>query len=158
MNTSLHLITDPMDIKNYIYGEHALFTISNLDNTEHHTYKRYRPRRKRKANTSNQRIIYDYLNYDQSYKLLGEIDCRGRLIRTRRNTHNGWYESPSIDSPSFRVLSRCLEWINQNNFLPDGLFWHHNICSECGRILTEPESIQIGIGPICRGKMQLIEE
>jgi hypothetical protein len=34
--------------------------------------------------------------------------------------------------------------------LPDALeFWHEGKCCRCGRKLTDPESIESGIGPIC---------
>lgn len=32
-------------------------------------------------------------------------------------------------------------------------FYHEGTCGRCGRPLTDPESIQSGIGPVCRGKM-----
>ena len=31
--------------------------------------------------------------------------------------------------------------------------WHEGSCGACGRPLTDPESIAIGLGPICRGKV-----
>ena len=28
--------------------------------------------------------------------------------------------------------------------------WHEGVCGKCGRALTVPESIQAGLGPVCR--------
>lgn len=30
--------------------------------------------------------------------------------------------------------------------------WHCGACGRCGRALTDPESLRVGIGPTCRGK------
>jgi hypothetical protein len=31
-------------------------------------------------------------------------------------------------------------------------FWHEGVCCRCGRVLTTPESIAAGIGPVCATK------
>jgi hypothetical protein len=31
-------------------------------------------------------------------------------------------------------------------------FWHQGTCCACGRDLRDPQSISLGIGPVCRGR------
>lgn len=50
-----------------------------------------------------------------------------------------------------KVFGYYLKYL-QLNKLPHHLHMlHENVCGRCGRALTDPESIQLGLGPICRG-------
>ena len=44
----------------------------------------------------------------------------------------------------------CLDGLTFPNTLE---VWHEGRCCRCGRLLTVPESVRLGIGPECAGKM-----
>ena len=60
------------------------------------------------------------------------------------------------EAKSMKVLRWALRVVHGLTPLPDGYnIRHEGKCSCCGRTLTEPESLECGIGPICRGRMGL---
>lgn len=53
---------------------------------------------------------------------------------------------------SFRWFHKFIYRLGQN-YLPDALeVWREHRCGKCRRRLTDPKSIELGIGPICRGE------
>ncbi len=53
----------------------------------------------------------------------------------------------AADAPSHIAFKFFWE---RSNRVPAALeVWHSNHCSRCGRLLTTPESIRTGIGPVC---------
>ena len=62
----------------------------------------------------------------------------------------------SIDAPSWKAFNYYWSIVRTTGDLPAALIVRHSgKCGHCGRELTEPESIDLGIGPICRAKMGL---
>lgn len=54
----------------------------------------------------------------------------------------------SSDAPSVRGFKWC--WANLDS--EDFELWHAGACGRCGRQLTDPESIERGLGPVCAEK------
>ena len=82
-------------------------------------------------------------NNSEDYTYAGTIFASGKFRHTRNS---------KIDAtaPSFVAF----DWAWRNIERLDGRVevWHLGCCSRCGRDLTDPESIAIGLGPICAGK------
>ena len=58
------------------------------------------------------------------------------------------------DAASVRGFRWMLAKLNRGEELsPQGEFHHEGRCGRCNRVLTEPESIETGLGPVCREKM-----
>ena len=58
------------------------------------------------------------------------------------------------DAPSFQALKFTLAVLHSGaEFPPAFSFRHEGKCGMCGRKLTEPDSIDRGIGPICSGRL-----
>ncbi len=57
------------------------------------------------------------------------------------------------DSPSYRAIRWVLEHLMQGAMPPHVEIWHEGRCGRCGRKLTVPESIGVGIGPDCLAQM-----
>lgn len=61
----------------------------------------------------------------------------------------------SLESLPVKVFNWVMSIIESGKSLPNGYFLEHNgSCGRCGKKLTTPESIKMGLGPICRSKMQ----
>ena len=56
-------------------------------------------------------------------------------------------------APSFKALQWVFMCINKDKVPADLKIFHEGTCGKCGRELTVPESIQIGIGPVCLAQM-----
>jgi len=70
--------------------------------------------------------------------------------------HKFWFSNKSsmtADAPSvvaFKVVLQALV----TGSMPDWLeIWHEGRCAVCGHLLTDPDSIDMGIGPVCLKKM-----
>jgi hypothetical protein len=57
------------------------------------------------------------------------------------------------ESPSYRAIRWVFEHLMQGAMPPLVEVWHEGRCGRCGRRLTVPESIGIGIGPDCLAQM-----
>lgn len=61
------------------------------------------------------------------------------------------------DALCVRVVRWALRKVWAESALPEGYAIHHaGRCARCGRLLTTPESIKIGIGPECLGKVGVL--
>ncbi len=61
----------------------------------------------------------------------------------------------AIDAPSvtaFRWWFARLTSSEPERALEQVEFWHEGRCGRCGRLLTVPESIALGLGPECAGR------
>jgi Family of unknown function (DUF6011) len=69
------------------------------------------------------------------------------FVRTRNSRH-------TEDTPSVKAFTWTLNHLtNGQGAMPEGVeVWHAGKCGKCGRKLTVPSSIAIGIGPECLAK------
>lgn len=56
------------------------------------------------------------------------------------------------DAPSFKALSWTLAQLNRGNIPAELTIQHNDSCGACGRELTDPDSVRLGLGPVCRGR------
>jgi hypothetical protein len=54
----------------------------------------------------------------------------------------------TCEAPSFQAFGWTLNHLDSDQIE----VWHSGTCGRCGRELTDPESIQRGLGPVCAGK------
>lgn len=45
------------------------------------------------------------------------------------------------------------QWVTNLHLPKHVQLMHTGVCGHCGRPLTDPESIELGLGPVCRGKV-----
>ena len=57
------------------------------------------------------------------------------------------------DAPSFKALEWTLENLLRGAISDELEIWHEGQCGMCRKPLTDPTSIEIGLGPICRAKL-----
>jgi hypothetical protein len=72
----------------------------------------------------------------------------------RRNFKHTKRSKVGEDTPSFKVFQWVWRHLESGSRLPDKIeIWHEGRCGRCGRALTVPSSIELGIGPECASQM-----
>lgn len=72
------------------------------------------------------------------------------FIRDGRFVHGGAKSRIGYDAPSAKAFAWVFPRLGS---LPENVeIWHEGCCGRCGRALTVPESIMMGLGPECAGK------
>jgi hypothetical protein len=127
------------DVKSFIFGGKALFTIQNQETNNRFTFRV----KKLKDELKNIYFVNVLRGPDNTndYSYIGAI-IDGSFKHTPKSQVN---ES----AQSFKVFDWMIKKIN-NGGLPDKVkVYHHGRCCRCGRLLTVPESVINGIGPEC---------
>jgi hypothetical protein len=129
---------EPQYRRAYILGGDAIFTLQNPKTGVRFTY-----RVKGKEAEGDKGTLYFVQllagpNNREDYKFLGTIFPDGRY-------RHGSKSPIRPDAPSAKAFA----WIWEHMENPNVEVWHEGKCSRCGRALTDPESIQRGLGPIC---------
>lgn len=122
----------------FMFAGHAHFTLRSKKTGTRYTY------RVSKAKDSETVFFAALLvgsDNTKNYGYLGVIqDRKFRLTKKSRMAETA---SPVV----------ALKWtLNNliNHSLPEQLeFWHEGRCGRCGRMLTVPESLELGVGPEC---------
>jgi len=125
----------PNDSKrDFILGGNAIVTFKSLKTNKHYTYKI------KKAKNIDIYFVSVLFNADsKQYQYIGCINSKKQFISTKNS-------KVSINAISFRAFN----W-SWNNLNADEMeIWHEGRCGRCGRSLTDPESIRLGFGPICK--------
>jgi hypothetical protein len=128
---------EPKYRRAYITGGDAVFTLVNPRSGARFTY------RVRTKERDDGKVLYFVQvlvgpNNTEDYRFLGTIFPEGRYVHGKK--------SPiSPDAPSAKAFA----WLWDHMENPVVEVWHEGKCSRCHRALTDPESIQRGLGPIC---------
>ena len=78
---------------------------------------------------------------ENAYQYLGTIFADGTFKVTAKS-------AISPEAPSAQAFT----WLSKNWESAVVEVWHEGVCGHCGRKLTVPESIESGIGPVCKGR------
>lgn len=123
----------------FILGGNALFTVKYSKTGVRYTYKVLVER-----NDMESLRVYVMCGNDNTkdYKKIGYI----KIQNTRPEYHPLSY-TESLDSSVFfdNIFLNLLIGL----YMPLLEIWHEGRCCRCGRTLTVPESIEMGIGPEC---------
>lgn len=131
-------ITNPMDIRRFVTGGHAVFTLVSKRTGKRYTFQINKPTGKpffaRYLTDSNNEGDYTYLGY------MTEDDVENHILSLR----------PGKRGNPTSLPFRGLNWFLSHMDCTDRFeFWHEGSCGRCGRRLTVPESIATGLGPVC---------
>lgn len=132
-------ITDP----GLIFAGNAVFTALNSETGNRFTYRiRISPDDPPRNRVHFVQVLTGPDNMN-NYTFIGTLFGRG--------TYRHSPKSPISDrAQSVRVISWLVDRICNRGGLPPQVEIHHRgKCLKCGRALTDPESIQRGVGPIC---------
>lgn len=121
----------------------AVFTVAN-NKGEHYTYRIGHSK-------ADQPLFVGLLtgrNNETDYTYMGIYNPETQEVRL---TAKSKYTN---DTQPVKVIRWALRQVTEGKSLPDGYsIKHEGRCCRCGRTLTDPTSIELGIGPECREKV-----
>lgn len=127
-------------IRRYIYGGKGIVTLLSPSG-EHHTYMFKKPLNE---DVFPNDILFVYAVHEQSKLFyIGMIE-QGKFRLTRASRFLN-------DTPIVRGVRYIMRMMTEPNLVTPMELYHEGMCSVCGRPLTNPKSIKIGVGPKCRG-------
>ena len=123
------------------------FTLHNTARNTHLTFKSRRP----KGWTVNSPVLIDLMvgkDNESDFGFIGSVSSRGFFKASPKS---------KVSEDRKVVANRTLVWLlsklHNGQDLPEALeIKGANKCARCGRKLTNPDSVDDGIGPICRKK------
>ena len=125
---------NPKQSQQFILAGNALVTIKSLRTSKHFTF---RIRKKKTAD-----IWFVSVAYNGGERLYNYIGC----ILDNKSFHHTKGSQVNKNTESFIAFN----WAWNNLSSEQIELWHEGHCGRCGRTLTEPESIKLGYGPICK--------
>lgn len=128
-------ITTPREFKHYVFGGNAIVTIVSNKTQTHFTYKLIR--------TGKSKDLVVNALVGNKFRPFGKILCEKGFIYLH-------YASKTW------IRHKAFLWVWRhivNDVFPKAVFiWREDKCCVCGRRLTDPTSIKLGIGPECLKK------
>ena len=134
--------------KDYVMAGAAIMTVEN-DSGEHFTYRV--EKKKAEKNYPDAWFVRVMTGSDNltHYQYLGILETDYGKVRLTRASKF------LPEDKQTRVIQWALGKIWSQGDLPVGYQIRHNgHCSRCGRVLTNPESLDTGIGPECTKMLQ----
>ena len=130
----------PGAVKGFITAGRALFTVLNTETGNRFTF---RVNKGRQETAPHFVSVLTGSENTTDYSYIGVIFDGARFRWTSKSRINR-------DAPSVKAFA----WLWRNvDRLPEFVeVRHHNRCGRCNRVLTVPESIDTGLGPICAGR------
>jgi hypothetical protein len=128
------------DLKKFMLAGNATFTLENEETGNRVTYKVVAC--KGKDNLHFVKVLTGPDNTND-YTYLGCVFERNNFRRTAKS-------SIGPDAMSHKVFAWLMTVLNKGKALPETVkFYHAGKCCKCGRKLSTPESVTLGIGPEC---------
>lgn len=122
----------------FIRAGRAVFTVSN-DKGDHYTFKINQKK-------DSPFFVNILTSGDRRYTYAGLLAQNNTMILTTKSTI-------SSESRILKIFNWTMLVIHGQRPLPEGYrIQHEGKCGKCGRALTDPISIETGLGPICRAK------
>lgn len=130
-------------IRQYIFGGHGVVTLLSDVSNEHHTYSFSVPENRK----PNDDTMFIYTLVDGSnWVYVGMYRNKAFRLTAKSNY--------STDTSIVKGIAYIFKLMLNPDFSDDRMhLFHEGICSRCGRPLTNPMSIRLGIGPTCMEKL-----
>ena len=124
-------------IRRYILGGKGVVTLKSPSGV-HHTYSFRFPREPEKF-PEDTYFVY-VMNSETDWDYIGMLQ-RGSLRTTCMSRY-------AHSNPLFKGAAYIVKMMTSDMDTPMMLY-HEGVCSICGKRLTNPKSLEIGIGPVC---------
>jgi len=142
MTTERAELTANETIKNFIRAGKATFTLENKATGNHLTFRVNQP----KEDSPHFVQVLTGPDNGSDYAFLGTIFADG-------NYRHGTKSTIGRDARSAKTFVWFWNILMDDRNLPESVkFYHEGRCGRCGRPLTTPESINLGLGPVCAEK------
>ncbi len=145
-NENRRVLSEMSEIRAFVTGGKAHFTLENDATAERVTYRVMRPRGAKREDTTCPLFVSVLTGPDNtsSYSYLGTIfrDAQGaKYVQTRKSKF-----SPS--DKRAKGFAWLVSRLVSGRAIPAPMkFWHEGVCAACARKLTVPISIATGVGP-----------
>jgi hypothetical protein len=134
-------LTTVADVRAFIFAGNATFTLRSKKTGDRFTYKIRKPDEAKPWFVS----LLTGSNNENDFTFFGTVFADGRY------THSG-KSRLAYDATGPKAFAWFLQGI-KSGVVPTQLeIWHEGRCGRCGRTLTVPESIELGLGPECATK------
>lgn len=132
------------DIKNFVFGGKAIFTVVNTVTNKWFTFKVRQPKGNKEVSFVS---VLTGSDNGTSYSFLGTYFSKSDSYKYSKKSSIG------SSAQSAKVISWFFsKFINCEEKYPTIQVFHDGKCGSCGRKLTTPQSVKSGLGPICGGK------
>ena len=134
---------DPGVTTRFMLSGRAYVTFESQRTGTHFTYRV--AANKKKGGTAPTHFV-GVLTRPDTYTYLGCIFEGTKYVHGRK--------SPiGHDAPSAKAFAWCWDKLMIKRAMPESLeVFHEGRCGKCGRRLTDPTSVSVGLGPTCRGE------
>lgn len=140
LNPSMsHELVKQESIVKYIMGGHGVVTLKSYTGV-HHTYEFRAPNNRKEGDDT---------------MFVKTLIAGGEWVYVGMYKDKNFYLTKaskfSLQSPIVKGIYFIMKLMFKPDFIDERMhLYHEGICSRCGRPLTNPESIEFGIGPVCR--------
>ena len=135
-----HKMTDIANISSFLLAGRTIITLKSEQTQKHFTYRVNRDKKSNLYFVS----VFGYNNY--SYLgCLYEKPSGLRYTTTARS-------QASPDAPSQQAFALFINNLNRGRLHSKLSVYHEDRCGRCGKPLTDPDSIERGLGPTCATK------
>jgi hypothetical protein len=133
------------NIRSFVLAGNATFTVRSKRTGQHLTYKVQKKEAEGERPVWFAQVMTDGAD---GYTYLGMVGSDGKLRTTKASKF-------TRDSRAFTALAWTIDWLQTGLPWPahSAEFHHAGRCGRCGRELTDPVSIERGLGPECSSKL-----
>lgn len=137
-------ITDWQVLRNYCLGGRGITTLENPESGKHHTYEFRRPNNPEDFATDT--LFVYVLVKENTWLYVGMFNHLSNNFRLTRSSRfmNSSEIVKGVRYIVNKISGRSIKLVEPMKF------YHEGVCAVCGRKLTTPKSIQLGIGPRCK--------
>ena len=138
-------MSDVTAIRSFVLAGKSIWTLQSKSTGKHYTY-----RCRFFAETEN-KPLEQKIWWIDILTSGGKFDYLARLKNGTVHIKNGTELTLPVKAVDW-FLRRV--WYEKPEVLQEVNFFHANLCGRCGRLLTTPESVKMGIGPECLKKLE----
>ena len=128
----------PASLSAFVFAGNATFTVRSERTGNRFTFKMRKPQ----ENGPHFLSLLSGSDNENDFKFIGTVFPSGEYRHGKRSRVN---ES----APSAKAARWVIERVLKGEPLKGCEVWHEGKCGRCGRKLTVPESIELGLGPEC---------